>query len=111
MPLCAPSKALPLQATSDGRRRIVALGTLTTNVRRLKRGEGSTNVRIVSVETGCEHERLSSSNGATDARALVILMVSLMAQFEIPQPVVLIAAIAVLDEIQGEWEWVTKPDV
>ena len=38
-------------------------------------------------------------------------MVSLMALFEIPQPVVLIAAIAVLDEIQGEWEWVTKPDV
>ena len=64
------------------------LGTLTTNVRRLKGEEGSANVRIVSVETGCERARLSSS-GAIDAGVLEILMVSVMAVHEISQSAVL----------------------
>ena len=59
------------------------------SVRRLKGGEGSANVRIMSVERGCEHARLSSS-GAIDAGVLEILTVSVIAIYEISQSAVLI---------------------
>src|SRR5258708_980154 len=110
IPPCEAFKARPRRATGEGQRRTPALGTLTTNVRRLKSGERSATARIANVERECESARLSS-HGAFDARGLGILMVSLIPT----QRRVTIGrahtATAVLDEVQGEWEWVTKPDV